>query len=189
MAQSPQDGPGCGRSGLILGKFMPLTLGHCYLIDTALAQVDKLTVLVCTLRREPIDGHLRYQWVRATYPPEIYPQCKVVHVTDEVPSYPHEHSDFWSIWKSLILRYVPDVDVVFTSEEYGDKLASVLGCRHVCVDIHRHKVPISATRVRADPLLNWEYIPPAVQPYYSAHLQPEARSHSSLPARPGSTQE
>jgi HTH-type transcriptional regulator, transcriptional repressor of NAD biosynthesis genes len=150
------------RTGLVLGKFMPLTTGHCYLIDAALNHVDRLTILVCSLRREPIDGHLRYRWVK-----ETYPQCNVVHVTDELPSYPHEHPDFWDLWKALILRYAPEVDMVFTSEEYGDKLAETLGCRHICVDLARTTVPISATMVREDPLRYWQYIPPAVRPYYA----------------------
>jgi len=146
---------------------MPLTKGHCFLIDTALACADRLTILVCTLQREPIEGQLRYRWVRETYSEEMYPQCRVVHVTEEVPSFPHEHPDFWQIWKALILRYTPDVDVLFTSEEYGDKLAETLGCRHVCVDLLRKRVPISATMVRDDPLGNWEYIPAAVRPHYA----------------------
>lgn len=149
---------------------MPLTAGHCFLIDTALACVDRLTILVCTLEREPIDGHLRYRWVRETYPQDRYPQCRVVHVTDEVPSFPHEHPDFWQIWKDLILRHVPHVDVVFTSERYGDTLTETLGCEHICVDLSRSRVPISATKVREDPQGNWQYIPSAVRPYYAATL-------------------
>lgn len=147
--------------GLILGKFMPLTKGHCYLIEAGLRQCNLLTVLVCTLSREPIDGALRYAWVRATFP-----QARVVHVTDEVPSYPHEHPDFWQIWRALIARYAPPIDLVFTSETYGDRLAAELGARHILVDLDRRAVPISATQVRADPLAHWEYIPEAVRPYF-----------------------
>ena len=152
--------------GLILGKFMPLTLGHCYLIETGLRAVDQLTVLVCTLKREPIDGQLRYAWVR-----DAFPTARVVHVIDEVPSYPHEHPDFWPIWRELIGRYAPPVDVVFTSEQYGDRLASELGARHVLVDLERRTVPISASLVRADPRAHWHYIPERVQPYFAAVLQ------------------
>ena len=148
--------------GMILGKFMPLTKGHCHLIATGLRMVDQLTVLVCTLRREPIDGALRYGWVRGSFP-----AARVVHVTDEVPSYPHEHPDFWPIWRELIGRYAPNVDVVFTSETYGDRLAAELGARHVLVDLERRVVPISATQVRADPLAHWEYIPECVRPYFA----------------------
>jgi NadR type nicotinamide-nucleotide adenylyltransferase len=152
--------------GLILGKFMPLTMGHCHLIESGLRTADTLTVLVCSLTREPIDGRLRYEWVRDTFP-----AARVVHVTDEVPSYPHEHPDFWAIWRALIARYAPPVDLVFTSERYGDQLAAELGARHVLVDLDRRTVPISATQVRADPLAHWEYIPERVRPYFLAQLR------------------
>jgi HTH-type transcriptional repressor of NAD biosynthesis genes len=92
-------------------------------------------------------------------------------VTDEVPSYPHEHPDFWTIWRELIGRYAPPVDVVFTSEQYGDRLASELGARHVLVDLERRTVPISASLVRANPRAYWHYIPERVQPYFAAVLQ------------------
>jgi HTH-type transcriptional repressor of NAD biosynthesis genes len=187
LAQSAKDDLDRGGNGLILGKFMPLTMGHCYLIDMALSQVDQLTILVCSLSREPIDGPLRYRWVRETYPVKAYPQCRVIHVTDEVPSYPHEDRDFWNIWKSLILRHAPHVDIVFTSEEYGDKLAETLGCRHVCVDVSRSVVPISATSVREDPLLNWEYLPRAVRPYYAKQFPTSQQHQPGLPDVTGSS--
>ena len=40
--------------GLVLGKFMPLHKGHIHLIETAAAEVDELTVLVCSTKEEPI---------------------------------------------------------------------------------------------------------------------------------------
>jgi HTH-type transcriptional regulator, transcriptional repressor of NAD biosynthesis genes len=147
--------------GLVLGKFMPLTNGHRHLIDTALRQVRELTVLVCSLPAEPIDGDRRYRWMR-----ECYPHARVVHVVDELPSYPHEHPDFWALWRACIQQAAPPVDVVFTSEDYGDRLAAELGARHVLVDPARQTVPISATRVRANPLAFREYLPPCVRPYY-----------------------
>lgn len=48
--------------GLVLGKFMPYHAGHAHLIRTARASVDELTVLVCSIAREPIDGVLRHHW-------------------------------------------------------------------------------------------------------------------------------
>ena len=157
---------------------MPLTRGHCHLIDTALAQVEHLTILVCSLPHEPIPGHLRYGWVR-----ETYPQARVVHVTDELPSYPYEHPDFWAVWRDSILAVAPVVEVLFTSEDYGDPLAAALGCRHVLVDRARATVPISATRVRADPLAHWEYLPACVRPYYAKRILisgPESTGKTTL---------
>lgn len=147
--------------GLILGKFLPYHAGHAHLIRTARAQVDALTVLVCSIAREPIPGGHRYQWVRASHP-----DCRVIHVREEVPQAPEDDPRFWSIWIDLIRRYAGDVDVVFTSEAYGDELAAQLGARHVCVDAARRTVPVSGTTIRADPMAHWEYIPEVVRPYF-----------------------
>jgi HTH-type transcriptional repressor of NAD biosynthesis genes len=97
--------------GLVLGKFLPYHAGHAHLIRSARAGVDALTVLVCSVAREPIPGGHRYQWVRASHP-----DCRVVHVSEEVPQAPEDDPAFWPIWIDLVRRYAGDVDVVFTSE-------------------------------------------------------------------------
>ena len=97
----------------MLGKFMPPHRGHVYLVDAARRQVDSLTVLVCSLQREPIPGELRHRWMRELFAGS---GVQVVHVTDEVPQEPAEHPDFWSIWQELIRRHVPrPIDRVFAS--------------------------------------------------------------------------
>ena len=147
--------------GLVLGKFLPYHAGHAYLIRTARAQVDALTALVCSIAREPIAGGRRYQWVRASHP-----DCRVVHVSEEVPQAPEDDPAFWPIWTDLIQRYAGDVDIVFTSEAYGDELAARLGARHVCVDAVRSTVRASGTVIRSDPMGQWEYIPQVVRPHF-----------------------
>lgn len=147
--------------GLVLGKFLPYHLGHAHLIRTARGQVDALTVLVCSVAREPIPGRTRFRWVA-----ESHPDCRVIHVAEEVPQAPEEHPQFWEIWTELIARYAGGVDVVFTSEAYGDELARRLGCRHVCVDLARSTYPVSGTVIRQDPLHWWEYLPAIVRPSY-----------------------
>lgn len=150
------------RRGLILGKFMPPHLGHLHLIEVAQSQVEQLTILVCSLQREPIDGRLRYEWMR-----ELAPAARVLHVQDENPSEPQDHTHFWEIWVDTIRRHVPEgVDVVFTSETYGDELAARLDARHVKVDEPRRVRPVSATMIRRDPLAHWQFIPSVVRPYF-----------------------
>jgi len=90
----------------------------------------------------------------------------VVHVAEEVPQTPDEHPEFWTIWTELIGRHAGDIDVVFTSEDYGDELARRLSARHVCVDPARNAYPVSGTIIRRDPLAHWDYIPPVVRPSY-----------------------
>jgi HTH-type transcriptional repressor of NAD biosynthesis genes len=151
--------------GLVLGKFLPYHEGHAHLIRTARASVDELTVLVCSIAREPIPGGLRYQWVR-----ESHPDCRVIHVSEELPQEPSEHADFWRIWSDVIARYAGNVDVVFTSEEYGDELARYLGATHVCVDRTRHTVPVSGTAIREATLRHWEHVPRVVRPHLALRV-------------------
>ncbi len=178
MEENTQRSGSCFRHGVIIGKFMPLTTGHCHLIETAQKQCEQLTILVCSLRDELVDGHLRYIWVRDTFP-----TVRVIHVTDEVPSYPHQHPEFWNIWRALILRRVPAVDAVFTGEDYGNRLAAELGAQHVMVDRQDSPIAISATQVRADPLHHWEFIPAAVRPFYVRRVRvygPESTGKTTL---------
>ncbi len=153
-------------TGMILGKFLPPHLGHRYLVDFARNCVDHLTVLVCSLKREPIPGELRHAWMR-----EMFPGVRMVHVTEEVPQEPHEHPDFWRIWHDLIRRELPTgPDLVFTSEEYGGKLAEILGAEHVLVDPGRIHMPATGTAVRERPMANWDFIPDCVRPYFAKRI-------------------
>ncbi len=158
---------------------MPLHNGHLYLIESAIKQVDELIILVCSIQKEPISGELRYQWMK-----EAVPNAKVVHVTDEVPSYPHEHPDFWAIWTKLLKREIdPKTEVFFSSEDYGDEVAERLGIEHVLIDQQRKIVPISATEIRKKPLKNWEFIPNHVKPFFVKKIVltgPESTGKSTL---------
>ncbi|BAY10559.1 AAA family ATPase [Calothrix sp. NIES-2098] len=166
-------------TGMILGKFMPPHLGHQYLVDFARNYVNHLTVLVCSIKSEPIPGHLRYGWMR-----EMFPDVNVVHVTDENPQEPQEHPDFWQIWHDTIRRVLPTgPDYVFASEDYGWKLAEILGANYIPVDQARSLVPISGTKVRENAIAHWHYIPPCVRPYFLRRVcifGPESTGKSTL---------
>jgi HTH-type transcriptional repressor of NAD biosynthesis genes len=153
-------------SGLILGKFLPPHAGHLHLVRTALAEVDHLTVLVCSLASQPIPGELRAAWMR-----ELVPGAAVIHITDENPSFPQEHPDFWNIWMQSIRRVLPEgPDLVYTSEDYGDELARRLNAQHRMIDPARRKFPVSGSLVRSDPDRYWEFIPPPVRPSFVAKV-------------------
>lgn len=153
------------EEGLIIGKFMPVHAGHQHLINTGKSMVGRLTVLVCSHAWEPIPGQRRYEWVK-----ELNPDVNVVWVSEELPSEPGQDPDFWDIWRRAILKYAPRPDVIFSSEDYGNRLAEVLGCVHVCVDPHRERYHISGEKVRADPYRWWEFIPPPVRAYYAKRV-------------------
>lgn len=153
--------------GLVLGKFLPPHAGHVYLIEHAQRCVDRLTIVVGTLAREPIPGALRFAWMR-----ELFPRANVVHLTDENPQDPSEHPEFWSIWKASIERVVAEpIDVVFASEAYGARLAQDHGARFIPVDPGRTVVPISGTAIRDAPLAHWQYLPPPVRAHYAKRVR------------------
>jgi len=157
-------------TGFLLGKFLPPHKGHLYLIEYARQRVDQLTVLVCSLQREPIPGVLRYQWLC-----ELCPGVNVQHSMAEIPSYPEEHPDFWNIWHRTIRHFLPTgPDIVFSSETYGEQLAALLGARHECVDLQRQTFPISGTLARQNPFACWAMLPPPVQAYYR-EMRPQPR--------------
>jgi len=150
--------------GLILGKFYPPHKGHLHLVQEAKKHCDVLTVLVCSLEKEIIPGELRFEWMKELLPNQ---NINVIWVKDENPQFPEDHAHFWQIWKRTIESHSPyPIHSLFSSENYGDPLASVLGCKHIPIDIDRNVIPISATKIRESPLKYWEYIPEPIRPYF-----------------------
>ena len=146
--------------GLIVGKFYPPHRGHKYLIDSARSQVNQLSVIVCQKPDESPPGELRAAWLR-----EIHPDVQVLLIDDR---YDAQDSKVWAENSIRWLGFVPDV--VFTSEEYGERFAFHLGCQHMLVDQARVVVPISGTKVRTDPLGCWEYLAVPVRAWYAKRI-------------------
>lgn len=149
--------------GFLLGKFLPPHLGHVFLCEFARSYADQVTILVCSLDREPIPGSLRSAWMR-----EMFPWARILHCEEEAPQEPHEHADFWNIWRGIVKRHHPEpIDFVFASEDYGVRLAAEVGARFVPVDPGRLAVPISGTKIRDNPFASWRYLPPPIRAYYA----------------------
>lgn len=165
--------------GFVLGKFMPPHLGHVFLFDFARHYVDELVIIVETQQGQPIPGELRFEWVR-----EMFPTVTVLHLTDENPQDPSEHPDFWNIWQQSLANILPfKPDFVFASEQYGWKLAEVMGAQFVPVDFDRSAMPISGTEVRNAPLKNWQFLPRITRPYFVKRVcvfGPESTGKSTL---------
>ncbi len=168
-------------TGMVLGKFMPPHLGHRYLVDFARHYCDNLTVVVGTLAAEPIPGQLRYRWICELFAGS---GVEVVHLDRELPQEPAEHPDFWDLWQQALLPLVPSpLDYVFASEDYGWKLAEVLGARFVPVDISRSVLPVSATLIRNDPIKHWDYLLPCTRSHFVRRVcvfGPESTGKSTL---------
>lgn len=165
--------------GLILGKFMPPHAGHEHLVRFGLEFASQLTVMVCSLDREPIPGELRFAWMR-----ELFPKARIVHIRDDLPQEPADHPDFWNIWRAVCQQAAGSrVDYVFASENYGYRLAQELGAQFIPVDIGRQLVPVSGTAIRQRPFAHWDFIPHCVRPYFVRRVclfGPESVGKSTL---------
>jgi NadR type nicotinamide-nucleotide adenylyltransferase len=154
------------KRGFLLGKFMLPHAGHVAMCRMAAALVDQLTVMVCTLEREPVPGRLRAAWMRA-----MLPDARVVHFDREIPQAPEENPEFWRIWRDAIREIHPEpVTHVFGSEPYVVRLGAELGAAPVPVDPDRRAFPDSGAAIRADPAAEWRHLPGPVRPWYQKRV-------------------
>ena len=124
-----------GGTGLVLGRFLPLHRGHQYLIDLALAQVERLIVGVRCQADDVYSWSQRERWLA-----RLFPQVARVAL---------ESTDLGEQFSS--------VTRVFSGEERDRRVAEQLGASFCLVD--RRRIPISATQLRQDPLAHWEQLP------------------------------
>jgi NadR type nicotinamide-nucleotide adenylyltransferase len=146
--------------GVVIGKFYPPHRGHKLLIDTATAQSEQAVVIVCAKPTDTIPGELRGQWLQ-----EIHPTARVMVIDDR-----YDENDS-RVWAENTIRWLGRApDTVFTSEDYGDRYAELMGSKHIAVDKPRGQVPISGTALRQDPYAHWEFLEPPVRAWFAKRV-------------------
>ncbi|MBX2840362.1 MAG: AAA family ATPase [Flammeovirgaceae bacterium] len=153
--------------GLVFGKFYPFHVGHQALIDFALAYCDFLYVMICASDIEAIPLEVRQSWIQKTYSNQE--RIKIIpyqYKESELPNTSESTKEISRIWGEVFKQIIPDLNIVFTSEKYGDYLAECMDIRHVFFDAGRKKINISATEIRNNPIRNWKFLPDTVKPYF-----------------------
>lgn len=148
--------------GLVIGKFIPPTMGHKYLIDFACEWCGNgnVDVVVGYKDEDVIPGI-----PRAIALGRHYANRATVYLTkDEYPAKPVPGKEL-TYWKDIAENILQTskkktYDYVFASEEYGFLLAHFLGAKFIPVDIGRRSVMVSATIVRESIMENWDYVLP-----------------------------
>lgn len=139
------------KTGLTLGKFAPLHKGHQLVIETALAEVDHLVVLIYD-SPEVIELPLavRAGWIR-----DLYPKAEVIEVTGG-PTAVGNTPEIQEMHERFILGILGERRIThfYSSEFYGEHMSRALGAVDRRVDPGREKVPVSGTLVRAQPFEN-----------------------------------
>lgn len=146
--------------GLVIGKFYPPHRGHKLLIDHAVAHSQQAVVIVCAKPTDSIPGEARGRWLR-----QIHPTARIMVIDDRYD----EHDS--RVWAENTLRWLGRApDAVFTSEDYGDRYAALMGSQHVCVDRQRVRIPISGTAIRKDPYACWDFLEPPVRKWFAKRV-------------------
>jgi HTH-type transcriptional regulator, transcriptional repressor of NAD biosynthesis genes len=146
-------------SGLTLGKFAPFHRGHQFVIETALAEMDQVTVIIYDVpETTPIPLTIRAQWLR-----QLYPQLRIIEAWDgpivvgDTPSIKRQHENY-------IINHlgISGITHFYSSEFYGEHMSAALGAVNRLVNPDRTIIPISGTKIRDNPFLNREYLHPLV---------------------------
>ena len=155
------------RNGLIVGKFAPLHKGHELLIEYGLRECEKLFIF--SYSKPEFAGYeppRREHWLKLRFPNAEIFVFKAEDVQKrfgfDLPANDANdvtHRRFVGrLWLELVNE---PLDVVFTSENYGDGFAAELTeyfaeradfpiVNHVCVDLERLQIPISGSQMRGD---------------------------------------
>jgi HTH-type transcriptional repressor of NAD biosynthesis genes len=152
------------KRGLVIGKFMPIHAGHIDLINFAASQCNELIVSMSYTTSDPIEPDLRFSWIVQIF--KGRPSISIAMVIDDFDNEKLPWDQRTKLWADFIFKTYPPIDVIFSSEEYGEPFAINLKAIHISYDVMRRKFPVSGTQIRKDPFNYWNYIPEIVKPYF-----------------------
>jgi HTH-type transcriptional repressor of NAD biosynthesis genes len=167
--------------GLVIGKFMPLHLGHVALIRFAASQCDELIVSLSYKPDDPIDGSLRFEWIQEFFKNE--PNIKPAISVDDFDNEALPHEERTKLWATFIKKKFLPIDILFSSEEYGEPFGKSLGAKHTMFDPQRKQFPVSATLIRENPFRYWHFLPGIVRPFFVKKIcfyGPESTGKSTM---------
>jgi HTH-type transcriptional regulator, transcriptional repressor of NAD biosynthesis genes len=143
------------KRGLTLGKYAPLHKGHQLVIETALAEMDEVLVIIYDApETTDVPLNVRSNWLRS-----LYPQIKVIEAWDgptevgDTPEIKQKHEDY--IIDKLKIQGITHF---YSSEFYGTHMSSALNAINRLVDPQRTTVSISGSQIRDNPYRYREYL-------------------------------
>jgi HTH-type transcriptional regulator, transcriptional repressor of NAD biosynthesis genes len=147
------------KCGLTLGKYAPFHKGHQLVIETALAEMDQVVVMIYDSPEvTAVPLVVRTNWLRS-----IYPNVEVIEAWDG-PTEIGYTSAIKKIHEDYILKTLKSQKIThfYSSEFYGTHVSQALGAVNRLVDCERKTVSISATQIRKNPYASRSYLHPLV---------------------------
>jgi HTH-type transcriptional regulator, transcriptional repressor of NAD biosynthesis genes len=161
--------------GFIGGKFLPLHLGHIYVMIDASNQVDELYVILSSSKNRDkelcerdgikyIPAETRLTWLGEGL--NNISNAHIIHIEDDQWDYNYDWEDGANRIKKAIGK---PIDYVFSSENSYNELFKKYypDSKHIVVDDKRKTITISATELRKNLYKNWEKLPNCVRSYFT----------------------
>jgi HTH-type transcriptional repressor of NAD biosynthesis genes len=152
------------KRGLVIGKFMPIHNGHIALINFAASHCNELIVSMSFTPGDKIDPVLRFKWINEIFKDQ--PNIKPAIIVDDFDDETLPINERTNIWAIRMREVYPKIDILFSSEFYGESFAFNLQAEHTLFDEPRKSIPVSATLIRNSPFKYWDFIPVEVRPYF-----------------------
>ena len=147
--------------GVIFGKFFPFHNGHLSVIKRALSECEKVFVVVCANEGSQPSGQKRAYWIQ-----QSAPKAEVL-LTDDLCTWHFSQpcvDSCTDLWKKRTAELIPhEIDVVYSSESYGEDFSKAISARHISVDPKRDVHPISGSQIRSNLAENWHHLPQIVK--------------------------
>ena len=134
------------KIGFTIGKYAPYHIGHKYLIETALKDMDELYVVVYDTPNLKINIEDKLKWIK-----KDFTNVKILKAFNSPKQYglDDESVEIQMKYLNSIIRGI-DVTHFYSSEEYGKYVAKYLGIENVVVDKERKIFDVSASDIRKD---------------------------------------
>lgn len=142
------------KIGLTLGKFAPFHKGHQLVVETALAEMDKVFVLIYDTDVISIPLSVRAKWIKA-----LYPKVNVIEAFDGPEGY-GDTPEIKKVQEDYIIKKLNGQRIThfYNSEFYGDHVSKALNAVDRRIDEARQIIPISGTKLRENRFENREYL-------------------------------
>jgi NadR type nicotinamide-nucleotide adenylyltransferase len=146
------------KTGLTLGKFAPLHKGHQLMIETALAEVDELFVMVYNTDVISTPLQVRAGWIKA-----LYPHVHIIEAWDGPEGYGNT-PEIKRVQEEYILKKLNGRKIThfYSSEFYGEHVSQALNALDRRVDEARAVIPVSGTSIRENPFDSRAFLDPLV---------------------------
>lgn len=134
------------KIGFTIGKYAPYHIGHKFLIETALKNMDEFYVVVYDTPELNIKMEDKIKWIQRDFP-----NVKILKAYNSPKQYGLDGESV-KIQMEYLCKIIDGIPVThfYSSEDYGKCVAEYLGIQNVVVDKERKIFNVRASDIRND---------------------------------------